>query len=43
VHPFDGFLAVGKGRGALSSELAAQRQWRMVEEACACLMMRNKM
>jgi hypothetical protein len=43
AHPFDGFSAAGKGHGTLSSELSAQRQWRVVEEACACLMMRNKM
>jgi hypothetical protein len=32
-----------EGRGALSPELAVQRQWRVVEEACVCLMTRNKM
>jgi hypothetical protein len=43
VHPFDGFSVAGKGCDALSPELAVQRQWRVVEGACACSLMRNKM
>jgi hypothetical protein len=43
AHLFDGFSAARKGRGALSPELVAQRQWWVVEEACASSMMRNKM
>jgi hypothetical protein len=41
--PFYGFSTARKGCGALSPELVVERQWRVVEEACACSTTRNKM